>query len=285
MAVDLFLICDTILFIMLEKSKKIKSSDYGISIEEMRKVGVNFGHRISKCHPKMKPYVVGVKGSDHINMIDLEKTKEHFIKTLDFLSGFIKEGKTIIFVGTKVPARKLVKEIAKECKMPYVVNRWLGGTLTNFSIMQKRIKYFKELEEKKKSGELDKYTKKEQLVITREAEKMDNLIGGIKDLEKIPDVLFVVDVKKNSTAIKEAKIKKIPIVAFCDTNINPEIVDYPIPANDDATKSIEMIVSLVAEAVKEGKKLAGKEAPAKKEEKKPGHKKEKKEEVKKEKKK
>jgi len=253
MAVDLFLICDTILFIMLEKSKKIKSSDYGISIEEMRKVGVNFGHRISKCHPKMKPYVVGVKGSDHINMIDLEKTKEHFIKTLDFLSGFIKEGKTIIFVGTKVPARKLVKEIAKECKMPYVVSRWLGGTLTNFSIMQKRIKYFKELEEKKKSGELDKYTKKEQLEFDRELERLEQKFGGIKDLEKLPDALFVIDMKKDELAVREAKQKGVIVIGLADTEIDPSQADYFIPANDDAISSVSYILDKIKKVVIDNK--------------------------------
>ena len=250
---------------------------------EMLKAGVHFGHQVSRWHPKMAKYIFGKRNG--INVIDLEKTQEKLEEALNFIKDAAQKGSVILFLGTKKQAQEIVKKYAKECGAPYITERWLGGTVTNFKVISKVLKKLKKVEAQKESGEIKKYTKKEQLVITREAEKMDNLIGGIKDLEKIPDVLFVVDVKKNSTAIKEAKIKKIPIVAFCDTNINPEIVDYPIPANDDATKSIEMIVSLVAEAVKEGKKLAGKEAPAKKEEKKPGHKKEKKEEVKKEKKK
>lgn len=238
---------------MPEKTKKIKTSDYGISVEEMKKAGVNFGHRISKCHPKMKPYVVGVKGSDHINMIDLEKTKEHFVKTLDFLSVFIKEGKTIVFVGTKLPVRKLVQETAKECKMPYVVNRWLGGTITNFSVMQKRIKHFKELEENKKSGGLDKYTKKEQLEFDRELERLEQKFGGIKNLDKLPDALFVIDMRKDELAVKEAKQKDIAVIGLADTEIDPSQADYFVPANDDAISSVSYILDKVKKVVIENK--------------------------------
>lgn len=233
---------------------------------EMLKSGVHFGHQVSRWHPKMGKYIFGKRNG--VNVIDLEKTQEKLEEALNFIKDTAQKGGVILFLGTKKQAQEIVKKYAKECGTPYITERWLGGTITNFKVISKVLKKLKTIESQKESGEIKKYTKKEQLVITREAEKMDNLIGGIKDLEKIPDVLFVVDVKKNITAVKEAKIKNIPIVALCDTNINPEIVDYPIPANDDATKSIEMIVSLIAEAVKEGKKLAGEEASTKKEEKK-----------------
>lgn len=236
-----------------EKTKKTKNSDYGISVTDMKKAGLDFGHRISKCHPKMKPYVVGVKGSDHINMIDLEQTKEYFTKTLDFLKDFVKQGKVIIFVGTKLPVRKLVQETAKEAKMPYVVNRWLGGTITNFSVMQKRIKHFKELNSKKKSGELDKYTKKEQLEFDRELDRLEQKFGGIKDLNKIPDAIFVVDMRKNELAIREAKQKGVTIVGIADTEVDPTKANYFIPANDDAISSVSYILDKIEKVFIENK--------------------------------
>ncbi len=231
----------------------LKKKDFGIKIAEMNKAGVNFGHRISKSHPKMKPFVVGVKGSDHINMIDLEKTKEYFIEMLSFLEGFIKEGKTILFVGTKLPVRKLVEETAKECEMPYVINRWLGGTLTNFPIMKNRLDHFKELEEKKKTGELEKYTKKERLEFDRELDRLDLKFGGIKYINKLPDSLFVIDMRKNELAIKEAKAMGIPVLAIADTEVDPEKVDHFIPANDDAISSVKYILEKVKEVILKNK--------------------------------
>lgn len=231
-----------------------RTKDYGISVEEMNKAGVNFGHRISKCHPNMKPFVVGVKGSDHINMIDLEKTKEYFVKTLEFLEEFAKQEKIILFVGTKLPVRELVRETAEECQMPYVINRWLGGTITNFAIIKKRIDHFKELEEKKKSGELEKYTKKEQLEFDRELERLDQKFGGIKELEKLPDALFVIDMKKDELAIREAERKGIPVIAIADTEVNPETVDHYIPANDDAISSVTYVLGKVREVILKNKK-------------------------------
>jgi small subunit ribosomal protein S2 len=233
--------------------KKEKSTDYGITLEDIKRAGLDFGHRISKCHPKMKPYVVGVKGSDHISIIDLEKTKDCFIKTLDYLKDFIKQKKTILFIGTKLPIRKLVQEIAQETKMPYAVNRWLGGTLTNFSIIQKRIKHFKELEEKKKSGELNKYTKKEQLEFDRELDRLEQKFGGIKNLEQLPDAIFVIDMKKDELSIKEAKQKGIIIIGIADTEVDPTKADYFIPANDDAISSVKYILEKVKKVILENK--------------------------------
>lgn len=233
------------------------------SLLEMLKAGVHFGHQASRWHPKMGQYIFGKR--EGINVIDLEKTQKKLEEALDFITDTVSKGGVILFLGTKKQAQAIVKKYAEECGMPYVIERWLGGTITNFRVISKVLKKLKKIEKQKESGEIKKYTKKEQLVLTREAEKMDTLVGGIKDLEKIPDVLFVIDVKKEGTAIKEAKIKNVPVVAMCDTNVNPETVEYPIPANDDATKSIELIASLVSEAVKEGKKSAPKEKPVKKE--------------------
>ncbi len=235
---------------MIEAKKKIiKKSGFGIDIEEMTKAGVYFGHRVSKCHPKMKPYVLGVKGSDHINVIDLEKTKEFFIKALDYIKGLIQEDKVILFVGTKIPTRKLIQETAKECGLPYVVERWIGGTITNFQIIRERIDYFKDLEKKKVSGELEKYTKKERLEFDREIERLNKKFGGIKEMEKLPDVLFVLDMKKDSLAVREASKKGIPIIAIADTNVDPTLVEYSIPANDDAISSVRYILDKVKKVI------------------------------------
>lgn len=234
------------------------------SLLEMLKAGVHFGHQVSRWHPKMGEYIFGKR--EGINVIDLEKTQKKLEEALNFVSNTASKGGVILFLGTKKQARDIVKKYADECGMPYVIERWLGGTLTNFRVISKVLKKLKTIERQKETGEIKKYTKKEQLVLTREGEKMDILVGGIKNLEKMPDAMFIVDIKKEITAVKEAKSKNIPVVAICDTNVNPEMVDYPIPANDDAIRSIELIVSVVAEAVKEGKKSVAKiEEPVKKE--------------------
>lgn len=235
------------------KATKSKGNDYGINVEDMASAGVYFGHRVSKCHPKMKPYIIGVKGSDHINIIDLEKTKELFIQALDYIKNFVKQGKVILFVGTKLPTRALIQDIAEECKFPYVTNRWLGGTITNFQIIKKRIDYFNDLREKRSQGELEKYTKKEQLEIDRNIEKLDLKIGGIKDIKKLPDAIFVVDMKKDAIAVKEARAQGIPIIAIADTEVNPSLVDYPIPANDNAVSSVKYILEKIKKVILKNK--------------------------------
>jgi len=240
---------------MVEKKERTKTekTDFGISIDEMTEAGVYFGHRVSRCHPKMKPYILGVKGSDHINIIDLDKTKEFFVKALEFVKGLTQEGKILLFVGTKVPTRKLIQETAEECGLPYVVNRWIGGTITNFSIIKERINYFKELEDKRAKGELEKYTKKERLEFDRKLARLDEKFRGIKNLEKLPDALFVVDMRQDSLAIKEAKKKGIPVAAIADTNVDPTLADYPIPGNDDALSSVRYILGKVKEVIKNTK--------------------------------
>lgn len=224
------------------------------TLKEMLKSGVHFGHQVSKRHPQMEPYIFTAKNGIHI--INLEKTQKKLEKALDFVKETTAKGGIVLFLGTKKQAQNIVKKYAQECGMPYVVERWLGGTLTNFSIILKLLNKFNDLKQKQESGELEKYTKKEQLEFSREIEKLEKIVGGIKDLKKIPEAVYVVDIKREKTAVREAKKKKVDIVSICDTNVNPRGIDYIIPANDDATKSIELITGLMAEAVKEGKELA-----------------------------
>ena len=231
-----------------EKSAK-PNNKYNIDIEEMARCGVAFGHRSSKKHPKMDPYILGVKGGEHVNIINLEKTKELFEKALDYLASLARENKTILFVGTKPSIKHLVLEIAQECNMPFVIHRWIGGTLTNFKVVRKRVDHFVDLKEKMKKGELKKYTKKEQHQFEKEIEDLEEKFGGLVKLKGLPDALFVIDMKKEDLAIREAKRKNIPVVAIADTNVDPTLADWPIPANDDAISSVKYILEKVKEVI------------------------------------
>jgi small subunit ribosomal protein S2 len=223
------------------------SKDINLSIEEMAAAGVNLGHKVSKLHPKMKPYVQSIKNNVHI--FDLEKTQKEFLKALDFVSKIISEGKSIIFVGTKIQLKTLVQSAAEECGIPYVTERWLGGTFTNFETIQKRVSYFKDLEKKRESGELEKYTKKERLNFDREIAKLKIKFEGVRNLPKLPDAVIIFGLDKDITCVREAKRKGIKIVAIADTNVNPDIVDYPIPANDDAISAVSYIIDKVKETI------------------------------------
>jgi len=218
-----------------------------LNIEEIAKAGLNFGHRVSRLHPKMKPYIAGIKNNVHT--IDLEKTAKEFEKALKFISTIVSEGKILLFVGTKIQARELVKNTAKSCGMPYVIERWLGGTFTNFKTISRRISYFKELENKKASGGLEKYTKKERLMFDRELESLRKKFEGIKNLEKLPEAVLILDLKKDLTCQREARRKEIKIIGIVDTNIDPTLADYAIPANDDAISSIKYILDKVGETI------------------------------------
>jgi len=229
----------------------IKKNKIDINSDEMMEAGVHLGHRVSRLHPKMKDYVFGVRNTIHI--IDLEKTVVEFEKALNFIKELVEKRGTIILVGAKTPLKSLVKKTAIECNIPYVSERWLGGTFTNFKIILERIKYFRELERKKKEGELDKYTKKERVDFDKELKKLELKFGGIKNLEKIPEAIFVCDVKKDILAVKEARIKGVKIVAIVDTNIDPNLVDYAIPANDDAITSVRYILEKVKETILDSK--------------------------------
>ncbi len=233
--------------------KKTKSAIQNIekklpSLEEMLKAGVHFGHRASKWNPKMGPYIFTARNNIHI--IDLEKTREKLEEALKFIQGVRDKKGTILFVGTKVAAKEITRQIAEECKMPYVVEKWIGGTLTNFGVISKRLEYFRDLEKKKKSGELEKYTKKEQHEFSLELQKLGRQFDGIKEMIKLPDALLVVDAHKEKLAVKEARVKKIPVIGLCDTNTDPETIDYPIPANDDASSSLKLILGTITSILK-----------------------------------
>jgi len=218
------------------------------SPEKMLKAGVYFGHRTSKWNSKMDPYIFGIRNGVHI--IDLEKTQEKLKEALEFLYEIKKKKGIVVFIGTKIAAKEITKESAKKTKMPYVIERWIGGTLTNFEAISGRLKHFRDLEKQKKTGELKKYTKKEQHEFDIELQKLDQRFGGIKGLIKLPDVLLVIDVHKEKLAIKEARVKKIPVVGLCDTNADPSTVDYPIPVNDDAISSLKLILGTIVSVLK-----------------------------------
>lgn len=218
----------------------------------MLKSGVHFGHTGSKRHPKMKPYIFTAKSGFHI--INLELTQEKLAPALDFVKTIVSNGGTILFLGTKRQAQAIIAKHAKACGMPYINQRWLGGTFTNFAQISRVTKRLRQLKADKKEGKLDKYTKKEQLEFNREIDKLELMVGGIENMDKVPDAIFICDIKRDKTAIAEAIKKNIPVVAMCDTNVNPDLVTYPIPANDDAVKSIDLITGLIAQAVNDGLK-------------------------------
>ncbi len=226
--------------------------DLKLDLQEMARAGLHFGHRISRVHPKMKPYLEGTRNTVHI--ISLEKTAEKFKEALDFIQEIILQGKILLLVGTKIQIKDLVKETASAANLHYVNERWLGGTITNFEVIKKRINYFKDLERKKTEGELDKYTKKEKAKFEKEIRDLQIKFGGIKNLEKLPDVIFVCDMKKDALAVKEARMKGIKVIGISDTNVDPTLADYPIPANDDAVSSVKYILEKVAEVIKNTKK-------------------------------
>ncbi|MSU74929.1 MAG: 30S ribosomal protein S2 [Candidatus Magasanikbacteria bacterium] len=221
------------------------------SLMEMLKAGVHFGHQRSRWHPKMQPYIFGLRNGVHV--IDLDKTLEQLASALQYVHDLAAKGKVILFVGTKRQARELVKVAALDCGMPYLTERWIGGLITNFDEFKRRMKKYKGIKEMFATGEIEKYTKKEQVVFQKQVEKMEKYLAGLVTLEKLPDALYIADLRVEKTAVAEAVRLNIPMVAVCDTNVDPTKVNYAIPANDDAVNSIKMIVNLMAEAVKEGK--------------------------------
>lgn len=220
------------------------------TLADLLKSGVHFGHQKSKRHPNMAKYVYGDR--NNVSIIDLEKTATKLEEALKVAKDLASQGKTILFVGTKRQASALVQQYAKEAGMPYVTHRWLGGMLTNFQQVSAVARKLTRLKKEKETGELGKYTKKEQLEFHREIDRLDLVVGGIEAMPKLPDALFIVDLREEKTALREANQMGIPVIAMCDTNVDPLKVQYPIPANDDAVKSIELITSLVAGAIKEG---------------------------------
>jgi small subunit ribosomal protein S2 len=238
-----------------------------ISLEDMVKAGVHLGHHTSKWHPKMQDYIYGSKNSIHI--IDLNTTKEKLELALDFIFETVASGKDILFVSTKKQAIPVVKNVAEEAEMPYMVRRWVGGIFTNFKTVNKRVKQLVVLEEKLANNELKSYTKKERKVFSDKVEKGNKIFAGIKDMKSLPGAVFVQDVIKDALAIKEAQDLNIPVIALTDTNANPESVNYAIPANDDAVSAIKYIYDLVGKTIIEAKSkrvaLVNKENKANKE--------------------
>lgn len=218
-----------------------------ISLQEMAKNAVHFGHPTHKWNPKMKPYLFGKRYGVHI--FDLNKSAKELVKALDFLANAARAKKNILFVGTKQQCHSILKDINKTTKYPIVTDKWIPGLLTNFKTIKQRIDYFKDLKEQDKTGGLDKYTKKEQTKLRKKIQELSASLSGVEDMEKTPDIVFVCDVVRDKIAIKEARRLKLPVVGIVDSNADPDIVDFVIPANDDAIKSISYIMGLVEEAV------------------------------------
>lgn len=221
------------------------------SIEEMLKAGVHFGHQSSRWHPKMKPYIFTKRTGVHV--IDLEKTRAILAQVLPQITQMAAEGKTILFVTTKPQAREIVAAHAKACGMPYLTERWLGGMLTNFSEIKKIFARYHSIREMQTSGELEKYTKKEQLDFVREADEIEARLGGLVNMTAVPDALFLPAFQNEKTTVVEANKMQVPIIGVCDTNANPDKAEIVIPANDDAVRSIDMIVGLVSDAIAAGR--------------------------------
>ncbi len=222
-----------------------------ITFESLWKSGAHFGHLIRKWNPKMKEYIFMEKNGIHI--FDLNKTVECIEKASSFTRETVRKGGDILFVGTKKQAKDIIQKEADRCGMFYVVERWLGGTLTNFSTIKKSIRHLQQLEKDKSIGYGDNLTKKEKLSLERERVKLADLHRGIKDMKRLPDALIIVDTMNDSIAVQEARRLDIPVVALIDTNADPALVDYPIPANDDSIQTIQLIIGELANAIMEAK--------------------------------
>ena len=225
-----------------------------VTMKELLEAGVHFGHQTRRWNPKMKPYIFGARNGIHI--IDLQKTVRLFKVAYDFVVRTVAEGYSVLFVGTKKQAHDSIIEESERCGMFYVVNRWLGGTLTNFQTIRKSVARLKELEAMKREGGFSRYTKKEALKMEKELAKLEKNLGGIKDMDELPGALFVVDPKRERIAVREARKLKIPVVAIADTNCDPDEIDFIIPGNDDAIRAIRLFCSRIADACVEGHNLA-----------------------------
>ena len=220
-------------------------------MKQLLEAGVHFGHQTRKWNPKMSKYIFNSRNDIHI--INLEDTVVLIDKAYDYIKEMASQGKTILFVGTKKQAQKAIEDEAKRCGMYYINSRWLGGTLTNFKTIRSRIERLNKLNNMEKVGEFNLLPKKEVIKLKAERDKLEKNLGGIKDMTKLPDVLFVVDTKKEHIAVKEAKTLNIPVVALLDTNCDPEPIDYVIPGNDDAIRAVSLIAGAMANAVIEAK--------------------------------
>jgi small subunit ribosomal protein S2 len=225
-----------------------------INMKELLESGVHFGHQTRRWNPKMKPYIFGARNGIHI--IDLQKTVRLLKTTYEFIVKTVSEGYSVLFVGTKKQGHDSIVEESERCGMFYVVNRWLGGTLTNFQTIRKSIARLKELERMKEDGSINRYTKKEILKMEKELLKLGKNLGGIKDMDELPGAIFVVDPKKEKIAVREGRKIGIPVIAIADSNCDPDEIDFIIPGNDDAIRAIKLICSKIADACIEGHNLA-----------------------------
>lgn len=221
-------------------------------IQIMFKNAVHIGHRTQKWNPQMKKFIHGEKNGIHI--INLEKTVQYLEKALDFLSRTVAEGKIVLFVSTKPQSVKLLRDVAKECNMPYVVTKWIPGLLTNFPTIRGRIKYLASLKNQQKNGEFEKYTKKEAAKLLKEIDKLQTALGGVETMTDVPDAVFVLDTVRDKIIVKEAKKLHIPVVGIVDTNADPMLIDYPIPGNDDAIKSLTYLLEKIKDAILKSRK-------------------------------
>lgn len=225
------------------------------SMKELLEAGTHFGHQRGRWNPKMRPYIYGVRNGVHI--IDLSKTVRLLDRAQEFVSGLVGQGRHVLFVATKKQAQTIVAEEAARSKQYWITNRWLGGTLTNWRTIKTSIERLKELDRMATDGSFDKFTKKEALMLTRERDKLNMNLGGIKDMPGLPSAMFVIDPRKEEIAVKEANRLKIPVVALTDTNCDPDGVDFVIPGNDDAIRSIRVFAAAIADAALEGGRKSG----------------------------
>jgi small subunit ribosomal protein S2 len=225
-----------------------------VTMKQLLEAGVHFGHQTRRWNPKMEPYIYGARNGIHI--IDLRQTLDQINRAYDFVKDQVADGGLVLFVGTKKQAQAPIEEAATRAEMPFVNFRWLGGMLTNFSTIQKRIFYMKELERMDESGEMGSLPKKERLRLHRELEKLQRVLGGVRTLTHLPQALFVVDLNAEEIALKEAARLGIPVIALVDTNCDPDLVDFVIPGNDDAIRSAQLMAGFVADACIEGRGIA-----------------------------
>lgn len=233
-----------------------------VTMKELLEAGVHFGHQVRRWNPKMKEYIFGERNGIYI--IDLQKTQRMFRDAISFVSNLIAEdrGKTVLFVGTKRQAQDAIREESERCGMYFVNQRWLGGLLTNFQTVQKSIKRLKDLEAMQTDGRYEKLTKKERIKLDRERESLNKNLSGIKNMNRLPDAIFIIDVRKEEIAVAEANRLGIPIVAVVDTNCSPEGIDYVIPGNDDALRAVRLFTSRISDAILEGQQIATEGATA-----------------------
>ncbi len=228
------------------------------TLQQLLEAGVHFGHQVRRGNPRMRPYIYGAREGVHI--IDLTESEKHLKVAAEYAFQLGQEGKVLLFVGTKKQSKPIVEELAQKTTSPFLSTRWIGGFLTNFEEIKKNIKILKEIKEQQAKGELNRYTKKEQLLLDRKKYKLEQDLGGVENLEKLPDAVFLFDASKEEGAVKEASKMGVKIIAIADSNCDPTLVDYPIPGNDDAIKSIKILAEVIAEAYLEGAAKASKAA-------------------------